>query len=129
VVLDVGYAVEKGLTEALKVSLGATLTEADLHTTVKGAIIGPSSGLNHDGAAISFRFASGEDPNALGWKYYHPLALAERVNAKQRRSDKENQGGDPHLNGQRAANNTDTLVGLLQVLMDKVFFNHDDRQR
>ncbi|RFU29315.1 hypothetical protein B7463_g7051, partial [Scytalidium lignicola] len=123
VVLDVGYAVEKGLTEALKVSLGATLTEADLHTTIKGAIIGPSSGLIHDGAAISFRFASGEDPNALGWKYYHPHALAERVNAKQRYSEKESwaQRLDERSNGQRATNNGDTLLSLLEVLMDKVF--------
>ena len=119
VVLDVGYAAEKGLTEALKLSLGATLTEADLHTAVKGAIIGPSSGLNDDGSAISFRFSSGEDPNTLGWQYYHPLALAERVNAKKRNSENDS-SGDAHLNGLRIANNNNPLLALLDALMDKV---------
>jgi acyl carrier protein len=122
VVLDVGYAFDNGLTEALKLSLGATLTEADLHTAVKGAIIGPSSGLNHDGKAISFRFSSGEDPNTLGWQYYHPLALAERVNAKQRNSESDSSGqdGGAQLNGLRATNGDDPLLTLLEALMDKV---------
>ncbi|KIM94801.1 hypothetical protein OIDMADRAFT_172503 [Oidiodendron maius Zn] len=122
VVLDVGYAAYNGLTEALKISLGATLTEADLHTAVKGAIIGPSSGLNRDGKAISFRFTSGDDPNILGWQYYHPLALAERINAKQRssESDSSGQGHDACLNGLKAANDDDPLISLLEALMDKV---------
>lgn len=121
-VLDVGYAADNGLTEALKISLGATLTEADLHTAVKGAIIGPSSGLNYDGKAISFRFTSGDDPKTLGWQYYHPLALAELVNAKQRSSESSSsgQGRDARLNGLRAANDGDPLLGLLEALMDKV---------
>ncbi|TVY55852.1 Compactin diketide synthase mokB, partial [Lachnellula cervina] len=122
VVLDVGYAAEKGLTEALKLSLGATLTEADLHTAVKGAIIGPSSNLNEDGSAIAFRFSSGEDPNTLGWQYYHPLALAERVNAKKRNfeTDSPDENDESALNGLRLANSGDPLLSLLDALMDKV---------
>ncbi|KAL8989312.1 MAG: hypothetical protein Q9177_001774, partial [Variospora cf. flavescens] len=121
VVLDVGYAVKAGLIEHLKSELGATLTEADLHTTVKGAIIGPSSGLNRNGRAIAFRISSGEDPNKLGWRYFHPLTLMERANAKLHSAESEGsgQGRDAHLNGLRAANDGDPLLGLLETLMNK----------
>lgn len=119
--LDVGYAADHGLTEALKVSLGATLTEADVHTAVKGAIIGPSSGLNRDGKAISFRFTSGDDPNTLGWQYYHPLALAERINVKQRsaEADSSGQGRDGRVRRPGDAW-SGSPSGLLDALMDKV---------
>lgn len=120
--LDVGYAVKAGLIEHLKSALGATLTEADLHTTIKGAIIGPSSGLNRNGRAIAFRNPSGEDLNKLGWRYFHPLTLLERVNAQLRSAESEgsSQGRDTHLNGLRAASNGDPLLGLLETLMNRV---------
>lgn len=121
-VLDVGYAADHNLTEGLKVSLGATLREAHIRTLVKGAIIGPSSNLNHEGKTISFCFASGDDPTTLGWQCFHPLALVERINAGLRSADSDSQGQDrdTRSNGPRATNNGDPLLDLLDALIGKV---------
>ncbi|KAK2795949.1 Type I Iterative PKS [Onygenales sp. PD_10] len=118
VVLGVGYVVDHGLIETLKNSLGAVLTEAELHTVVKGAIIGPSSGLNRDGKAISFRFTSGDGQNPLGWQYYHPLTLTGKFNTQDRCSEdhSSNHARNPRGNTLRVANDGD----ILEALIDKV---------
>jgi aryl carrier-like protein len=54
IVLDVGYAAERGIDKELGGSAGVTLTEAQLHTTVKSAIIGASCGMLVHGKAMVF---------------------------------------------------------------------------
>ena len=56
-VLDIAAAADNGLIEALKILLGVTMTVADLHTTIKGAIIEPSSGfaIRRQSHCIPFR--------------------------------------------------------------------------
>ncbi|KAK7756454.1 putative PKS/NRPS-like protein biosynthetic cluster [Diatrype stigma] len=122
VVLDVGYVADRNLTETLKSSLGATLTEAHLRTLVKGAIIGPSSGLNRGGKAVSFTFASGNDSSALAWQCFHPVALVQRMNSKQHnpRSNGAGQSNEAHWNGLQNGTSSDPLLNLLEALISKV---------
>ncbi|KAK2773270.1 putative PKS/NRPS-like protein biosynthetic cluster [Emmonsiellopsis sp. PD_33] len=122
VVLGVGYVADHGLVETLEKSLGAVLTEAELHTFVKGAIIGPSSGLNRDGNATAFGFALGDERNTRGWQYYHPRALKDCFDTKDRSPEDDSSGQGRNSCGNRlcAANDGDPLTGLLHALMDKV---------
>jgi len=122
VVLDVGYVADRDLAETLKSSLGATLTEVHLQTLVKGAIIGPSSGLNYEGKAISFTFASGDDRSTLPWQCFHPTALVQRINLEQHspESSGRGQGRDTCSTERLDAINGDPLLGLLDALITKV---------
>ncbi|KAF2725987.1 KR-domain-containing protein [Polychaeton citri CBS 116435] len=55
IVDDVGYVIERtGMREQLGDNIGISLSIAQVHNIIKGAIIGASSGLNHDGKALSF---------------------------------------------------------------------------
>ncbi|EQB53642.1 beta-ketoacyl synthase domain-containing protein [Colletotrichum gloeosporioides Cg-14] len=54
VVDDVGYVIQQGMREQLLEKLGFYISIAQVHTVIKGAIIGPSSGLNIDSRAIAF---------------------------------------------------------------------------
>ena len=121
-VLDVGYAVDHGLTEDLKRALGATLTEAHLQTLVKGAIVGPSSGLNIGGTALSFTLASGDDPSTQTWQLFHPLALVQRINDKLRSHNDKDMGQDGNARpiGLRIGKSGNPLIDLLEGLIDKV---------
>ncbi|KAK2800138.1 Type I Iterative PKS [Emmonsiellopsis sp. PD_5] len=122
VVLGVGYVVEHGLVETLVGSLGLFITEADLYTLVKGAIIGSSSGLNRDGNAISFRPASGDGQSPLGWQYYHPLTFRGDFDAQDRCSEdhSSDQVGNTRGNTLRVTNGGNPLTGVLEALIDKV---------
>lgn len=51
-VIGIGYAADQQINDKLRYSLGLTLDEQHLYTAVKGAIMGPSSGLNADGSAL-----------------------------------------------------------------------------
>ncbi|KAK8137622.1 Compactin diketide synthase [Apiospora sp. TS-2023a] len=71
VVEGVGYVADRGISDRLKGSLGLSIDEEQLHTLVKGAIIGPSSGLNVNGS--SFSFVTTSTPGKLPWEDFNPL--------------------------------------------------------
>lgn len=59
----VGYAVEHNLLDGLKNSLGVALTVDQLHTIVKAAIVGCSSGIiGTDGKVLAFARSPTADP-------------------------------------------------------------------
>lgn len=120
VVLDVGYALENKLTEDLKRTLGATLTDAHLKTVVKGAIMGPSTGLNAGGKAMSFSLSSGDDPSGLSWQCFHPMAPVLRTTARQRSAEADDQGGKSRSTGWRVTGDEDPLISLIEALISKV---------
>ncbi|KAI8633246.1 putative polyketide synthase [Xylariaceae sp. FL1651] len=122
VVLGVGYVAERNLEETLSGSLGAILSETHLRTVIKGAIIGPSSGINRDGKAISFSYAQGDDSSTLPWQCYHPRALVEYIRAEARiqGAPEAGESGDPRPKTLRISNASDPLQYLLDTLMDKV---------
>ena len=125
-VLGVGYAADHDLTDSLKSSLGAIVTEPHLRTLIKGAIIGPSSGIvSADGRVISFSFASGDDGTTETWEAFHPRMLVERINSGPRNSGQKANG-----TGQDGAGSTlstslrnatgDPAVVLIEALISKV---------
>lgn len=118
VVLDVGYVADRDLTDKLSKSLGATLNRAQIECLVKGAIIGPSSGLNRDGKAISFRFSSGEDRLSQPWQSLRPFTLVKLINSRQQAlgNGSSGQGPDARVTGLHKAGKDD----LLEALMSKV---------
>jgi acyl carrier protein len=122
VVLDVGYVADRDLTEQLKVSLGAFLTAVDLQTLVKGAIIGPSSGLNHNGKAITFGLDTGSDTNTLPWQCLNPRLITQLAHAEEHGPETNGpiEGGDTRSNGLGDANGGDPFENLLNALMSKV---------
>lgn len=54
VVDDVGYVIQQGMREQLVDKLGFYISVTQVHTVIKGAIIGASSGLNHNSRTIAF---------------------------------------------------------------------------
>ncbi|KPM39275.1 Lovastatin diketide synthase LovF [Neonectria ditissima] len=123
VVLDVGYVADRDLEGTLTNSLGAVLSLGDLRTVVKGAILGPSSGLNRDGKAISFSYARGDDSSTLPWQCFHPRALVNYIRADSRAdgTTEASQGAAKSKGLQLTlADASDPLAALLAVLMDKV---------
>ncbi|RYP73400.1 hypothetical protein DL771_003668 [Monosporascus sp. 5C6A] len=104
VVLGVGYVADRDLTDKLKGSLGAILSEAHLRTVIKGAIIGPPSGLNRGGKAISFSFARGDDSSTLPWQCFHPTALVAYIRAESRAqgTTEPGQGSDSRRAGKES---------------------------
>ncbi|KAK2879483.1 Type I Iterative PKS [Arthroderma sp. PD_2] len=118
VVLGVGYVVERNLTEKLQDSLGATLSEVHLRTLIKGAIIGPSSGLNFNGKAASFLPEKGNDTSTLPWQCFNPRHITKLIHTDKRglESKGRKQGGIRSVD----ANSGDPFENLLNALMDKV---------
>ncbi|KAF2769157.1 putative polyketide synthase [Teratosphaeria nubilosa] len=84
IVEGVGYVVDHNLVDDLKVTLGVSLTEAQVLTLVHGAILGPSSGLNADGVAIS-GILSPPDERDIPWRHWpHTRVLAAGLTAADR---------------------------------------------
>lgn len=54
IVDDIGYVIQQGMRDQLVEKLGFFISIAQVHTVIKGAIIGESSGLNRDSRAIVF---------------------------------------------------------------------------
>lgn len=116
-----GYVADRDLTEQLKASLGGYITAAELGTIIKGAIIGPSSGLNNNGKAITFGLNTGADTNTLPWQCLNPRLLTQLAHAKQAGPESNGllQNGDSASNG-IDANSGDPFENLLNALMSKV---------
>ncbi|CAM1509651.1 Fc.00g033900.m01.CDS01 [Cosmosporella sp. VM-42] len=122
VVLDVGYVADRDLTDKLKGSLGAVLSEQHLRTVIKGAIIGPSSGLHEKGKAVSFSFARGDDGSTLPWQSFHPRALVDYIRTETRAdgTSHSGRGSDLRSKGLHLSSESDPQLVLLNALMNKV---------
>jgi len=74
---SIGYAAAtEGLGDKLKESMGLTLAEQHVYTVVKGAIVGPSSGLNADGTSVVVTVA--QSSSSLPWERCNAVAAAWR---------------------------------------------------
>ncbi|QUC17465.1 uncharacterized protein UV8b_01706 [Ustilaginoidea virens] len=119
VVLDVGYVADRSLGSALKQSLGATLTMANIRTIVKG-IIGRSPVFYHNGRSIFFKlYLDGKRIRDGPWEYLHPVHAMARLKADKLK-DKSGRGGgaDVYSTSWTAAENP--LEGLTEALITKV---------
>lgn len=116
--LDVGYVVDRNLTEQLQSSLGASLNEVHLRTLVKGAIIGSSSGLVFNGKAASFVPEKRNYTGSLSWQCFNPRDFGRLIHGNQRASGAkgDKQGGNRSVD----ANSGDPFEDLLNALMSKV---------
>lgn len=117
-ILDAGYAIDRDMTEKLKGHIGATLTIAHIYTLVKGAIIGPSSHLNHDGAAISCCLDA-EYSRPRPWQWIPPSSLMER-NGPSNNPDQHNATESGMGGRQTRLRGTNTRENLLEALLGKV---------
>lgn len=79
IVESVGLAVDRGIIERLRASLGVTITEDQFYTLIEGAIIGPLSGLNVRGRSLSWTLASKTDIDSLVWERFNPLSVMGRL--------------------------------------------------
>ncbi|KAK8023284.1 Compactin diketide synthase mokB [Apiospora marii] len=96
VVEGVGYVADRGIADRLKGSLGLSLDEAQLHTLVRAAVLGPSSHLNVQGR--SFSFVATPTPEALPWEHFHPLR-AMRLRGGEEGADGQNSQGQMMVAG------------------------------
>jgi acyl carrier protein len=129
VVLDVGYVADRNLTETLKTSLGATLTQAQMHTLVKGAIIGPSSNLNHNGNALSLTFVSGEDSITRPWQCFRPRSLVQLMKSQNTIAAIDASGPDrapTRPNGLSHASTADLLDALISKVSSITMIDRDE---
>ena len=124
VVSGIGYVADRdGMSNALKHTVGLTLDEKHLYTVIKGAIVGPSSGLNVDGRSLAATVSQGHNDTSstFGWERFNPLAAWRISTAPHSKS-----GG-----GTQKWNKTSSLLASVQsssaplealqsALMDKV---------
>ena len=115
VVEGVGYVADRGIGDRLAGSLGLTLTEYQLYTLVKGAIIGPSSGLNVNGRSFSFVPAPVIDIEELPWEHFNFLAAMRRKPDSENVKSSQNATGASH----NLRDEQDPEV-LMDALSDKV---------
>lgn len=115
VVEDVGYVAKMDMGEGLKSSIGLAMNAAQIHTLVKGAIIGPSSGLNHNGRAITFGRPTIDGPApTLPWEQNNfPSALRGST-----RSSAPAKAGRGATGGEKKG--AGTVVDVLEALTNKV---------
>lgn len=116
-VVDVGFAVENNITEKLRDNLDLTLTLADIKTVVKGAIIGSSSGLNHNGMAFSGTNNYASDRVLFPWQSFRPLTLLHTPRTEKSKNDT---GASQALTGWRYTDDADPLLSFLDALITKV---------
>lgn len=130
---DIGYAAGDEINQRLKQSIGLTLSEQHLYTLVKGAIVGPSSGLNVDGCSLAVSVFPANE--ARSWERFNSLAAWKTLSAV---SDSE--GGGPKQSWNRAStlmadvqSSSEPLDYLQGALVDKIslmtMINREDIRR
>lgn len=79
VVQQIGYVAKLGIFDSMEEALGLTITPSQLHTLIKGAIVGPSSGLSADGRTTVFVRSSvpSSEPSAP-WERFNALWAMRR---------------------------------------------------
>jgi acyl carrier protein len=113
---SIGYAANQGLSDKLKQTVGTTLVEGQVYTVVKGAIMGPSSGLVADGCSLVVTVIPTNVTRS--WERFNLLA-AWRSAA----SDSEGGGSRKTTSSTLLADvqgSSDPLESLQGALMDKV---------
>ncbi|KAK1842828.1 polyketide synthase [Colletotrichum chrysophilum] len=113
VVDDVGYVIQQGMREQLLEKLGFYISIAQVHTVIKGAIIGPSSGLNIDSRAIAFVLYDSPQGKSHGLEERSRYLSALR----QKKWRKNKHALDNHGDGEVAAGGR---LSLLDALAGKV---------
>lgn len=119
----IGYVADRDIGQALKQSIGLTLAETHVYTTVKGAIVGPSSGLNTDGRSLAVTVSpiSSDTGSLLPWERFNPLAALRSSPV----TDRIGSGGKQSWNKATSLlveiqASSAPLEGLENALMDKV---------
>jgi NAD(P)-dependent dehydrogenase (short-subunit alcohol dehydrogenase family)/acyl carrier protein len=94
IVDDVGYVIEReGMRERLGNNIGIKLSIAQVHAIIKGAIIGPSSGLNHTSRTIAF--VREDSAGSEGWEdRSHYLSAIRRKKASEDDAAGQHRSGD-----------------------------------
>jgi acyl carrier protein len=72
----IGYVADRDIGQALKSTIGLTLDEQHVYTTVKGAIVGPSSMLNEGGRSLTVTVTPAVNKNGSRppWHRLNPCA-------------------------------------------------------
>lgn len=125
VVLDVGYVADNDLSNLLKLTLGATLTMADIRVIFKGAVMPPgTSPFVHNGKIAAFSiFLEGQRVKPGGWRYFHPVLARERLKEDKKKNRSEGGAAVGALGGGEAVLWTaaeDPRAGLTEALISKV---------
>ncbi|KAL8999566.1 MAG: hypothetical protein Q9169_001655 [Polycauliona sp. 2 TL-2023] len=117
VVESFGLAVDRGISEQLKASLGMTISEDRLYDLVTGAIIGPSSGLNADGRSLAWTHVSKMEIDHLSWEHISSLSVMRRLRAK---SGRVETSSDTEKKKLRDLLKDGSYKSLLDALGDKI---------
>ncbi|RGP66594.1 polyketide synthase [Fusarium longipes] len=123
VVDDVGYVVREGMREQLVDKLGFYVSIDQVHTLIKGAIIGSSSGLNRDSRSIAFVPTPPVEgkPHGLEGRSRYVSVLAQ---SKSRGLAMEDQEASP--NNQVGTGEDNLLDTLIQKVASITMMNHED---
>jgi acyl transferase domain-containing protein/NADPH:quinone reductase-like Zn-dependent oxidoreductase/ubiquinone/menaquinone biosynthesis C-methylase UbiE/aryl carrier-like protein len=113
VVDDVGYVVQQGMREKLVDKLGFYVSIAQVHTLIKGAILGTTSGLNRDSRTIAFVLQEPQQDQTHGLEE-RSRYLSVLCQRKWKNSAIDNQ--QANVNGLTST----TEENLLDILADKV---------
>jgi acyl carrier protein len=127
-VVGIRYAADQQINDQLKSSLGLTMDEQQVYTAVKGAIIGPSSGLNTNGCSLVATVIPSNEIRP--WQHFNPTyGLSSAV------PDSEGTGSKPGRNKTSTLmadvrSSSEPLEYLQGALKDKVsvmtMINRDD---
>lgn len=112
VVDDFGYVIQQGIREQIIEKLGFYISIAQVHTLLKGAIVGPSSGLNRDARTIAFVL---ED--SFGGKMHVLEQRSRYLSALRQKKWRKNKG---LVNGTEGVSAVEGEQSLLDALADKV---------
>lgn len=108
IVDDFGYVIQQGIREQLVNKLGFFISIAQVHSVIKGAIIGASSGLNRDSRAIVFVLADSVEGKA------HVLEQRSRyLSALRQKKWRKNKGLENGMDGVDAAQGEQSLLDAL----------------
>jgi hypothetical protein len=132
-VSGIGYVADRDIGQFLKNTIGLTLDEQHVYTTVKGAIVGPSSMLNEGGRSLTVAVSpiTGTNGSLRPWQRFNHFA-AWRTSAV---SDSQGSGAKQSWNKMSTLmaniqSSSEPLECLQSALMDKVsvmtMINRDD---
>lgn len=113
IVHEVGYAADRGVVDSLESVAGVTMTQSQLHTTVKAAIIGDSSGVLVHGKAL-VAMISKIPPSAKSYTF--PLSITALQRRYQSSTSSNATTGTTRIDRGRARD----LPALVTALLHKV---------
>ncbi|KAF2167650.1 hypothetical protein M409DRAFT_65790 [Zasmidium cellare ATCC 36951] len=123
VVEGIGYVADRDIGDALKQSIGLTLAETHVYTAVKGAIVGPSSGLCANARSLVATSSPVINTNGslLPWERFDMLAALRTAPLSQGDSPSTTPThSDQSTLLVKMSNSGDAMQTLLIALMDKV---------